>query len=67
MDFGQIHSVIVTTKDGNVVYERFYDRLSELDKSELRATLFQALCSTNLSQDEQENVGCFRFHDLADS
>lgn len=60
MDFGHIHSVIVTTKDGNVVYERYYDRLSEMDKSELRATLYQAICSSNLTQDEQEQVGCFR-------
>lgn len=59
-DFGRVHCVVVATKGGEVVYERFYDRLSELDKAEIRAAFQQATDNVNLGSDNQDFVGTFR-------
>ena len=36
MSLGRIHCFLVATKGSDVIYERFYDRLSEAEKAEVR-------------------------------
>ncbi len=38
-DYGRIQAIVIATVSGNVVYERFYDAFSDLDKADLRASL----------------------------
>jgi len=59
-DFGRVHCVVVATKSGEVVYERFYDRFTELDKAEIRAAFQQATDNINIASDNQDFVGTFR-------
>lgn len=37
MDASRVIAVLVSTFDGSVVYERFWTRLSELERADLRA------------------------------
>jgi len=61
MDTGRIQSVIIATSSGNVVYERFYERMSEHEKAELRAYLAEAgNASTSGSREEQEFASRYR-------
>jgi hypothetical protein len=60
MDFGRIHCIAVTTKAGEVVYERFYDRYTELDKAEIRAAFQQTAERANFNHDGADFVGSFR-------
>lgn len=60
-EFGRIHCVVVATKAGEVVYERYYDRYTELDKAEIRAAFQQATDNVNLANDNQDFVGAFRW------
>ncbi len=60
MASGRIHCVLVATKLGEVVYERFYDRLSELDKAEIRAAFQLASSNVRLSVDDADYAGIFR-------
>ena len=60
MDFGRVHCFLVATKQGEVVYERYYDRYTEVDKAEIRAAFQQATQSVNLANDGQDFVGSFR-------
>lgn len=60
-DFGRIHCVVIATKAGEVVYERYYDRYTELDKAEIRAAFQQATDNVNLANDNQDFVGAFRW------
>lgn len=59
-DFGRVHCIVVATKGGEVVYERFYDRFTEIDKAEIRAAFQQATDNVNLASDNQDFVGTFR-------
>lgn len=59
-DFGRVHCVVVATKAGEVVYERFYDRFTELDKAEIRAAFQQATDNVSLAHDNQDFCGTFR-------
>ena len=52
--------MVVATKAGEVVYERFYDRFTELDKAEIRAAFQQAADNVNLASDNQDFAGTFR-------
>ncbi|KAL6753385.1 Zeta2-COP [Haematococcus lacustris] len=60
MSFGRLHAFVIATKAGEVVYERFWDRLSEVDKAEARAALQLASSSTSLGVDDQDFTGSFR-------
>ena len=42
MDCGHVHCLLVAKRSGEVILERFYDRLSDADKGELRAALHNA-------------------------
>eukprot|EP00878_Enallax_costatus_P009152 GHUV01009566.1.p1 GENE.GHUV01009566.1~~GHUV01009566.1.p1 ORF type:complete len:152 (+),score=21.14 GHUV01009566.1:634-1089(+) len=59
-EFGRIHCIVVATKAGEVVYERYYDRYTELDKAEIRAAFQQATDNVSLANDNQDFVGAFR-------
>lgn len=60
MDFGRVHCFLVATKGGAVVYERYYDRYTELDKAEVRAAFQQATDTVSLANDGHDFVGSFR-------
>jgi hypothetical protein len=60
-DFGRVHCILVATKAGEVVYERFYDRYSELDKAEIRAAFQRGADGVNLADDNRDFVGAFRW------
>lgn len=61
MATGKIHCVLIATKAGEVVYERFYDRLSELDKAEIRAAFQLASSNVRLNTDDVDFIGVFRY------
>lgn len=61
MEFGRVHCFLVATKSGQVVYERYYDRYTELDKAEIRAAFQQATEQVNLANDNHDFVGAFRY------
>ena len=42
MDIERVQLILVATSAGNVIYERFYERLAENDKAELRSSLAEA-------------------------
>ena len=42
MDIGRVRLVLIATSAGSVIYERFYERLAENDKAEMRASLAEA-------------------------
>jgi hypothetical protein len=60
-DFGRIHAFVVTNRNGSVLYERFYDQLSEIQKAEMRTALGQ--CSRDVARmaNGQVGVGNFRY------
>jgi hypothetical protein len=64
-DFGRIHALVVATKtEGAVLYERYYDRYSELDKAEIRAAFQQAAeasgATSASAEDGRDACGAFR-------
>eukprot|EP00798_Chlamydomonas_sp_ICE-L_P024121 gene24121-9696_t len=60
MSFGKIHCFLVALKSGEVIYERFYDRLSEADKAEARAAMQQASDGIRPSADDQDFAAAYR-------
>lgn len=60
MSFGRVHCFLVASRDGQVIYERFYDRLSELEKAEVRAAFQLASSNVRLGADDQDFTGVFR-------
>ncbi|KAK9861641.1 hypothetical protein WJX84_008038 [Apatococcus fuscideae] len=40
MEFGRIQCVLVATSVGDVVYERFYDKFSDLERADIRAAFY---------------------------
>jgi hypothetical protein len=66
-DFGRVHAIVVATKaEGAVLYERYYDRYSELDKAEIRAAFQQAAEASGATgagataEDGRDACGAFR-------
>lgn len=62
-DFGRVHALVVATKaEGAVLYERYYDRYSELDKAEIRAAFQQAAEASGAASapDGRDACGAFR-------
>uniref|UniRef100_A0A7S0UUI0 Coatomer subunit zeta n=1 Tax=Polytomella parva TaxID=51329 RepID=A0A7S0UUI0_9CHLO len=59
MDFGRIHCFIATTKFGEVLYERFYDRLTEQEKADIRCSFKFASSNVRL-KDGQDLVGTYK-------
>lgn len=58
--FGKFNCFCVATKGGDVIYERFYDRLSEAEKAEVRAAFFQASSGAGLV-DDQDRSAAYRW------
>lgn len=58
--FGLIHCFLVATKAGEVIYERFYERFTELEKSEIRSAFQTATDTISLQQDDQDFVGSYK-------
>jgi len=65
-DFGRVHALIIATRaEGAVLYERYYDRYSELDKAEIRAAFQQAaeasgVATSGAAADGRDACGAFR-------
>lgn len=59
---GRIHCFLIATKGaGNVIYERFYDRLSEYEKADVRAAFQLASSNVRLGEGEQEDfIGVYK-------
>ena len=60
MSLGRIHCFLVATKNSDVIYERFYDRISEVEKAEVRAAFFQAFTGFKLHVDDQDHTAAYR-------
>ncbi len=60
MSYGRIHCLLFATRNGEVIYERFYDRLSELEKADIRRAF--CLASSNLKSipDDSDHIGAYR-------
>ena len=43
MDIGRVQALVIATVSGHVIYERFYERFSDLDRADIRAACLQAL------------------------
>ena len=56
MAAGRIQCLLISTKTGEVVYERFFDSFTEPEKGGIRAA-FHATASADSSQDNYEHVG----------
>ena len=59
MASGRIQCLLIATRGGHVVYERFYDSFSEVEKSEIRAA-FDDTAEEDAIVENQELVGRFR-------
>lgn len=64
MDASRVIAVLVSTLDGSVVYERFWTRLSELERADLRAaaaaTAAGLFAASEIAADGRETVGRHR-------
>lgn len=60
MDTGRIHCFLVATKGGDVIYERFYERFTELEKADIRAAFSTATNNVRLYGDEKDFVGSYK-------
>jgi hypothetical protein len=56
MSAGRIQTLLIATRSGHVVYERFYDAFTELEKAEIRAA-FDDTAEEDGLPDGQEQVG----------
>jgi hypothetical protein len=59
-DLGRIHCFLVATRGGDVVYERFYDRFSELEKADVRSALSLATGNVRFTAEEQDFVAPYK-------
>lgn len=60
MDFGKIHCFLVASKGMDVIYERFYDRLSEAEKADVRAAFSTAAGNVRMTVDEQDFCASYK-------
>eukprot|EP00892_Ulva_mutabilis_P008008 jgi/Ulvmu1/557/UM001_0565.1 len=58
-EFGHIHAITITNRSGSILYERLFDRLSEIQKAELRTALGQ--CSRDVARMANGHVGVGNF------
>lgn len=59
-DLGRIHCFLVATRGGDVVYERFFDRFSELEKADVRSALSLATGNVRFTAEEQDFVAPYK-------
>ncbi|EFJ49513.1 hypothetical protein VOLCADRAFT_104299 [Volvox carteri f. nagariensis] len=55
MDVGRIHCFLVATRGGDVIYERFFDRFTELEKAEIRAAFSAASSNVRMPPDQEQD------------
>lgn len=55
-----LHCFLIASRSGHVVYERFYERLSEYEKADVRAALQLASGNVALPDGEQESIGVYK-------
>mmetsp|Transcript_11180 Transcript_11180/g.24075 ORF Transcript_11180/g.24075 Transcript_11180/m.24075 type:complete len:151 (-) Transcript_11180:781-1233(-) len=60
MSFGRLHCFLVATKNGEVIYERFYDRLNEAEKAEIRSSFQLASSNVRLTLDEVDYSAAYK-------
>jgi len=59
MDTGRVQALIVATTAGHVIYERFYERFTDLDRADIRAACQQTHDAEHSAQ-VAESVSRFR-------
>eukprot|EP00983_Pelagomonas_calceolata_P089123 1157280-Pelagomonas_calceolata.AAC.4 len=58
---GRLHCFLIATKGvGNVVYERFYDRLSEYEKADVRAAFQLASSNVRFDGEQEDFIGVYK-------
>lgn len=57
---GRIQCLLVSSVDGYVIYERFYDMFNDIQKAEIRASLDDAIEGAEI-KDDLEVVGRFKY------
>jgi hypothetical protein len=51
---------LVATRGGDVIYERFFDRFTELEKAEIRAAFSCASSNVRMSAEEQDFIAPYK-------
>ena len=59
MSAGRIQCLLIASRSGHVIYERFYDSFSEVEKAEIRSAFDDTLEEDEIV-DGQEQVGRFK-------
>ena len=49
MDVGRVQAIIIANTEGQVIYERFFEKINEQEKAELRASIAEAAESITVS------------------
>jgi hypothetical protein len=57
MTSGRVQCLLIATRSGHVVYERFYDNFGQAEKAEIRAAFDD---TTQDARDDQELVGRYK-------
>jgi hypothetical protein len=57
---GRIYSLLLATRSGQVVYERFYDSFSEAEKAEIRAAFDQVAPPGGKAEEAHEYTGRYK-------
>ena len=61
MDAGRVHCVLIASRAGEVILERFFDQLGNEERSETRAALHEVSAPMISSAvDDAEFVSCYR-------
>lgn len=60
MDTGRIQAVIIATVSGHVIYERFYERFTDLNRADIRAACQHTHAADRASTSEAEAISRIR-------
>ena len=58
MASGRIQCLLIATRSGHVVYERFYEAFNDVEKAEIRAAFDQT--AVEEAREDQEFVGRYK-------
>lgn len=59
---GRIQCALIATASSNIIYERFYERFSDIEKADIRSCFQRA--QNQLTQNNTECTGRFRCESL---
>ena len=59
MSSGRIQALLIATREGHVLYERFYDAFTEIEKAEIRSAFDDTANDEDLIEG-QEQVGRYK-------